>query len=160
MRAFALPSLLVAALALGGCASIHRMENGGSTPAASTTTAPPAAAKEQKPESANGRIVKSEDGTFTGEIDGTAAAGSKFTKLKIGMDMFQVSQLIGAPDYQHNYMTGKAWIPFYFGDDATRLQAFYKGSGCLIFTGGNRFGGGGHQLIRIQNDPKGSCMSE
>jgi uncharacterized protein YceK len=160
MRHLVLPSMLLAALALGGCASIHRMENGGSTPSASTAPAPAAAAKEQKPESANGRIVKSEDGSFTGEIDGTAAAGSKFSKVKIGMDMFKVSQLIGSPDYQRAYATGKAWIPFYFGNDATRLQAYYKGSGCLIFTGGNAFGGGGHQLIRIQNDPKGSCMSE
>jgi hypothetical protein len=158
MRHLALPSMLLAALALGGCASIHRMENGGSSPPAAAT--PATAAAKEKPESANGRIVKSENGSFTGEIDGTAAAGSKFSKLKIGMTMFNVTQLIGGPDYQRAYATGKAWIPFYFGDDASRLQTYYKGSGCLIFTGGNAFGGGGHQLIRIQNDPKGSCMSE
>ena len=40
-----------------------------------------------------------------------------------------------APDRSHSYESGKRWIPFYFGNDARRLQALYKGEGCLIFTG-------------------------
>lgn len=156
MYQFALLTLLLAALALGGCASINRLEHGSSP--SSATAQPAATTKVQRPESPNGRIVKSEDGSFSGEIDGTAAAGSKFAKLKIGMTMFDVTKLIGGADYQRAYATGKAWIPFYYGDDATEVQTYYKGSGCLIFTGGNAFGGSGHQLIRIENDPKGSCM--
>jgi hypothetical protein len=27
-----------------------------------------------------------------------------------------------------------------------------------VFTGGNQFGGGGNELIRIENDPNGSCF--
>jgi hypothetical protein len=27
-----------------------------------------------------------------------------------------------------------------------------------VFTGGNQFGGGSNELMRIENDPKGSCF--
>ena len=57
-----------------------------------------AAAPAPQPTSPSGRIVKSQDGTFDGEIIGTPAAGSKFSKLRIGMTMREVNGLIGAPD--------------------------------------------------------------
>lgn len=62
-----------------------------------------------------------------------------------------------APDRQHSYESGKRWIPFYFGSDARRSQALYKGEGCLIFTDGNVWGGAGGELIRIEHDPSGVC---
>ena len=37
---------------------------------------------------------------------------------------------------QGAYMTGKAWIPFYFGGDRHRFEMTYKGQGRLIFAGG------------------------
>ena len=61
------------------------------------------------------------------------------------------------PDRSHAYESGKRWIPFYFGNDARRMQALYKGEGCLIFTGGNVWGGGGEELIGITYDTGGAC---
>jgi hypothetical protein len=132
-------------LALSGCAAQRGGASGG-------------AAEAPQPSSPNGRIVKSQDGTFDGEIVGTPAANSKFAKLKIGMTMREVNGLIGAPDDLIRHETGKRWIPFYFGDDAQRMQALVKNEGCLTYTGGNVFGGGGNQLIKIEVDSSGKCL--
>ena len=132
-------------LALSGCAA----QRGGATGAA---------AEAPQPSSPDGRIVKSQDGTFDGEIIGTPSGGSKFAKLKIGMTMREVNGLIGAPDDLIRHETGKRWIPFYFGDDAQRMQALVKNEGCLTYTGGNVFGGGGNQLIKIEVDGTGKCI--
>ena len=55
------------------------------------------------------------EGDWEGEISGVAASGSKFQKLKIGMPMKQVRDLVGEPSDEGAYITAKAWIPFYFG---------------------------------------------
>lgn len=104
-------------------------------------------------------MVKSADGSFEGEIKGTPAPGSGFSKLKIGMSMAETQDVMNrAPDRSHSYESGKRWIPFYFGNDARRLQALYKGEGCLVFTGGNAWGGdAGGQLLQIEADPAGAC---
>lgn len=98
---------------------------------------------------ANGEVVNSskvEAGTgqqvkgindWEGEITGKPFPGSKFTKLKIGMPMKQVIDLIGQPSDQGSYVTGKAWIPFYFGADRYRHELIYKGQGRLVFSGGS-----------------------
>lgn len=104
------------------------------------------------------REVESRDGSFTGEIIGTAIEGSGFSQLQIGMDQGEVQDIMdSAPDRFHGYETGKRWIPFYFGDDARRMQVLYRESGCLIFTGGNVWGGAGGQLIQIEHDASGDC---
>jgi len=92
-----------------------------------------------------------------GAIVGTPAKNSKFAKLKIGHTFREVTDLIGAPDDIHRHETGKRWIPFYFGGDAQRMEVYYKNEGCLTYTGGNIFGGGGNELIRITADTKGGC---
>lgn len=140
-------TLLATAALMAGCASQH----------AEQKAAAPAAA--EQPDSPGGRIVKSMDGSFTGEIDGNPAPGSKFAKIKIGMSYRDVTRLIGAPDDMKRYETGKRWIPFYYGNDAQRVETLYRNEGCLIFTGGNVFGGGGEQLIRVMVDSKGACMA-
>jgi len=76
-------------------------------------------------------------GGWEGEITGNPAPGSKFKKLQIGMSMKQVTDLIGQPTDQGSYVTGKAWIPFYFGSDRYRHEMVYKGQGRLIFAGGS-----------------------
>ena len=92
------------------------------------------------------------------QIIGKSAPDSGFAKLSIGMDMQRTQDVMGhAPDRFHTYESGKRWIPFYFGTDARRMQVLYKGEGCLTFTGGNAWGGGGGELIQIENDPSGGC---
>lgn len=80
-------------------------------------------------------------------------ADSPLAKVKVGMTMQQVSEILGMPTNQVKYSTGKAWIPYYYGDDTSRLEWSYKGIGRVIFTGGNVFGGGGGAVQRVDYDP-------
>ncbi|HZF78878.1 MAG TPA: hypothetical protein VEZ89_03720 [Rubrivivax sp.] len=105
-----------------------------------------------------GQPVKSRDGTFTGEVVGTAAPGSKFARLQIGMQMKEVQDILGrAPDRLHTYESGKRWIPFYFGNDVRRMQVLFSGEGCLVFSDGNVWGAAGGDLIAIHHDATGRC---
>lgn len=70
---------------------------------------------------------------WEGEISGIPAANSRFTKLKIGMAEKEVKDLLGNPTDEGQYVTGKAFIPFYFGSDRIRWEMAYKGEGRLIF---------------------------
>jgi len=88
-----------------------------------------------KVEAGSGRTVKGLN-DYEGEITGNPAANSKFTKLQIGMPVRQVTDIAGPPTDQGAYITGKAWIPFYFGADRHRFEMTYKGQGRLIFAGG------------------------
>jgi len=133
---------LFAMLALmAGCSSVS-LDTPGQAPA-------------PEPES---HTVTSIDGKFDGEIIGTPVPGGKLAKVKIGMSMRDVVSLIGAPDRADRHETGKRWIPLYFGTDAQRVEALYKGEGCLTYTGGNVYGEGGAQLIRITVDSTGACF--
>jgi len=85
-----------------------------------------------------------------GEIIGKPAKGSKFTSLQMGMGMKQVMDIAGQPTDQGAYITGKAFIPFYFGDDKHRYELAYKGQGRLIFAG-QAFNSGAY-LIKIIHD--------
>ncbi|MCU0761757.1 MAG: hypothetical protein MUF76_01960 [Hydrogenophaga sp.] len=151
---FARPALpfALAAVLLAGCATVSLDEppkpRAGSGPAASTAATPGPGET---------RIVPSQDGSFEGEIIGVAAPGSRFAQLQIGMQMLPVQRLIGIPDAQYAHETGKRWIPFYFGTDSRRMITLYRGEGCLTFTGGRDWGGGGQELIRIEVDPSGRC---
>ena len=87
-------------------------------------------------EAGRGQTVKGMDG-WEGEITGKAAPNSKFSRLQIGMSMRQVTDIAGQPSDQGAYVTGKAWIPFYFGSDRYRHEMVYKGQGRLIFAGGS-----------------------
>lgn len=125
----------------------------GPTQRDSGSTGPQAAAG-----SSSARVVKSRDGSYEGEIIGTPAKGSRFEKLRIGMSMSEVQNVLDrVPDRSHTYESGKRWIPFYFGNDARRMQVLFRGEGCLIFTGGNVWGGAGGDLIQIHADPTGAC---
>ncbi len=105
-----------------------------------------------------GREVKSIDGSFSGEVVGEPAPGAKFAELRIGMSSGQVQEVMDrVPDRQHTYESGKRWIPFYYGNDARRMQVLYRGEGCLIFTDGNIWGGAGGDLVQIEHDPSGAC---
>ncbi|MBV6842225.1 hypothetical protein [Xanthomonas euvesicatoria] len=111
---------------------------------------------------ADGEVIKSSDveagygetvkgiSDYEGEITGKPAPGSKFTQLKIGMPMKQVTDLIGQPDDQGAYVTGKAFIPFFFGGDRYRYEMAYKGQGRLVFAG-KSMGTGGNLIWIIHN---------
>lgn len=138
------------ALATAGCAS--RGGSGESQPAASApaASAPAAPARggskagmdakgnvvdSSKVEAGSGRTVKGLNG-YEGEITGTPARNSRFARLQIGMSAKQVTDLAGPPTDQGAYVTGKAFIPFYFGSDRHRYEMTYKGQGRLVFAGG------------------------
>lgn len=57
------------------------------------------------------------------------------SKIKEGMSMQEVYELIGEPSATYSHQTGKAWIPFNFGArDVARTVALYKGQGRVIFS--------------------------
>lgn len=151
-------SALVIVASMAGCAQT----NGGSS---STSTAPAASAPKgpgpgmdaagnvtdaSKVEGGYGTKVKGINDT-DGEITGKLAPGSKFGLLKIGMGLKQVTDLVGQPTDQGQYITGKAFIPFYFGSDRYRYELVYKGWGRLIFAGGSMGNLGGGNLFWIIN---------
>jgi hypothetical protein len=103
-----------------------------------------------KVESGYGVTVKGLN-DFEGEITGIAAPGSPFSQLKIGMGIRQVTDIAGPPTDQAAYITGKAFIPFYFGSDRNRFELIYRGQGRLIFAGGSVGNYGGGNLIWIIN---------
>jgi hypothetical protein len=145
-------ALIAAAAAL--CSACATTSTGGGS--SSTGAQAPAAAT--TPSTSGARVVKSRDGKYTGELVGTPAADAKFAKLEIGMDTEEVQEILGrAPDRSHSYESGKRWIPFYFGNDARRMQVLYKSEGCLIFTGGNVWGSAGGDLIQVTFDASGAC---
>jgi hypothetical protein len=148
-------ALLLAALCTAaGCASVgggSRSDSAAAAPAAATNApAAPAATSStiypgmnangevidaSKVEAGHGQQVKGIN-DYSGEITGKPAPGSKFTQLQIGMGMRQAEDILGPPTDQGAYITGKAFIPFYFGSDRHRFELVYKGQGRLIFAGG------------------------
>ncbi len=117
----ALAALAVFAV-LAGCARNKSTED---------TTTPQ---KQEKSEKVDKKADK-KDESKTGII-GTPARGSKFAKLKLGMTMNEVFAKIGKPNAQWHRPTGKAHIPFYFGDDRWVFECSYKKEGRLTFNSG------------------------
>lgn len=97
--------------------------------------------------------VKSRDGTFEGEIHGSIPPSSKWSKLQIGMQQNEVERIIGVSHNVRAYVTGKAFIPFYYGSDRHRYEVVYPGQGSVAYTGGS-FGGGRGVLMMINYDSK------
>ena len=168
-----LAALVGATFILGGCASKGEQPAAGKSTAAAHATAQPdpkAAEKERKEQEkaaekardadrkANTREVVGINGQ-KGEVIGSPAPGSRFTKVQIGMSMRQVVDTIGNPNDEGSYITGKAWIPYYYGNDRYRTEFAYKGAGRLIFAENSswyrgRYGSG--RLVKIIHDAKDS----
>lgn len=124
-----------------------------SQPQVSSASQAPTSTYSQHPENGEGRNTqKVKVGDIDGEIVGVRAKNSKFAKVQIGMGEKEVEDLIGTPNDSKRYLTGKAFIPFYFGADANRFETFYKKEGSLTYQGGGVFGSTG-KLIRIKVDP-------
>lgn len=92
-------------------------------------------------------------GGWEGEITGRPAASSRFTRLQIGMSMRQALDIAGQPSDQGAYITGKAFIPFYFGSDRNRYEMVFKNQGRLIFAGGSLGDYAGGNLVWIIHNP-------
>jgi hypothetical protein len=82
-----------------------------------------------------------------------APAGTKLAQVQVGMTKKQVTDILGSPTDENSYSSGKAWIPFYFGNDVRRTSYYYKGVGRVVFADGNAFGGGGSEVVRVDYDP-------
>lgn len=80
-----------------------------------------------------------------------APAGSKLAKVTVGMKPDQVKEIMGDPTSQTTYMTGKAWIPWYFGP-THQTDWKYKGVGRVVFVN-NRWSGAIQSVTRIDYDP-------
>ncbi len=142
----ALTAALAVALAAGCVSNPSQTEKADAAPAATTNKAAPEPA---------GKTVKGING-WEGEITGQPAANSKFKTLQIGMSMKQATDIAGQPTDQGAYVTGKAWIPFYFGSDRHRYELVFKGQGRLIFAGGSLGNYTGGNLIMIIHNDKES----
>lgn len=161
----------VVALATAGCASRggsgDSSQPAASAPAASAPATPARGGAKagmdakgnvidsSKVEAGSGRTVKGLNG-YEGEITGVPARNSKFSRLQIGMSAKQVTDLAGQPTDQGAYVTGKAFIPFYFGSDRHRYEMTYKGQGRLVFAGGGMGDYSGGNLIWIIHNPNES----
>lgn len=126
-RSLAIAGSIALLVALGGCAS--KGEGGSAAKTTEKTTAKAAA----KP------------------ADVAPPAGTKLAKVKVGMTDVDVRKAIGEPDTSKDYMTGKAWIPFYFGPDAARTDWIYKRQGRVVFSR-NRYSGG-LKVIHVTYNP-------
>jgi hypothetical protein len=78
-------------------------------------------------------------------------ASSKLAKVSVGMKPEQVKEILGDPTSQATYMTGKMWIPFYFGP-THQTDWKYKGQGRVVFVN-NRWSGAVQSVTRIDYDP-------
>lgn len=78
-------------------------------------------------------------------------AGTKLARVTDGMSEPEVISILGEPTSRQDYMTGKAWIPYYYGSDVSRLDYRYKGVGIVVF-GRNRYSGK-TKVIRVDYDP-------
>ena len=76
-------------------------------------------------------------------------ASSPLAKIKPGMGMKEVADLIGQPTDTNSHITGKAFIPFYFGEDRAQTVAYYKGLGRVIYSSAN----GSPRVSTVEYDP-------
>ena len=81
----------------------------------------------------------------------TPPPGSPFAEVQMGMNDVQVRNVLGDPDNSNAYMTGKMFIPFYFGPDTHRAEWMYKGKGRVVFSR-NRWTGG-LKVIKVRYEP-------
>ncbi|MDH3213286.1 MAG: hypothetical protein OEM05_12445 [Myxococcales bacterium] len=80
-----------------------------------------------------------------------APAGHKLAKVAVGMKPDQVKEILGDPSSQTTYMTGKAWIPWYFGP-THQTDWKYKSQGRVVFVN-NRWSGQIQTVTRVDYDP-------
>lgn len=103
----------------------------------------------------SGSSPTTQDAATTQAADKTyppAPAGTPLAQIKVGMESTEVTALIGPPTNTSAYVTGKAFIPFYYGGDTHRIMYHYKGQGRVILSPDSRFTSG-ESVIEIEYDP-------
>jgi hypothetical protein len=86
-------------------------------------------------------------------VQQTIPADSPLANIHEGMSKAEMLSLLGPPTDQDTSVTGKAFIPFYFGGDATATRLHYKGLGRVYVSGQGTFGGG-EKVLKIEYDPQ------
>ena len=71
---------------------------------------------------------------------------SPFSKIEMGMGRTQVTHLLGHPKDMGTYISGKAYIPFYYGTDISRIVYYYENQGRITF-------GSDDRVIYVEYDP-------
>ena len=94
-----------------------------------------------KPETPQGRHVST-----------PPPATSPLAKVHVGMNPREVEAVLGPPNDENAYVTGKAFIPWYFGRDRTRRAYFYRGQGRVVFEGSGGFSQA-WKVTRVDYDP-------
>ncbi len=61
------------------------------------------------------------------------------SSVQKGMSMQEAYNLAGDPTSSRSHVTGKAFSPFYYGGDTSRVIAYYKGQGRIIFSQSNKY---------------------
>ncbi len=79
-------------------------------------------------------------------------AGSPLAGIRQGMRPEEVQKIAGAPSTIRPYITGKAFIPWYFGPDRTRTAYYYKGQGRVVFSGDGGLGTNS-TVLQVEYDP-------
>jgi len=82
----------------------------------------------------------------------TVPSDSKLARVRPGMSPEEVEKILGEPTSRNAYVTGKAFIPFYYGPDQARTGWFYKGLGRVVFETGGGFRGT-LRVQRVEHDP-------
>ena len=78
-------------------------------------------------------------------------AGSPLAQIQVGMTEIDVRKALGEPTSSRDYITGKAFIPYYYGPDTARSAWTYAGQGEVVFSR-NRYTGG-LKVIQVIYDP-------
>jgi hypothetical protein len=99
----------------------------------------------REPEPAESRHIEADHGT-------PPPHNSKLAKVEVGMSVRDVEQVLGPPNDENAYVTGKAFIPWYFGPDRMRHAYFYRGLGRVVFEGSGGFSTSWH-VQRVEYDP-------
>jgi hypothetical protein len=153
-----LVSTFAAVVVLSGCFASAGKSSGDSGQAAKPAAPKSTAGMNERGEVVDPKLVTAGSGQtvkglndWEGEITGKPVAGSKFARLQIGMTLAQARDLAGQPTDQGAHVTGKAFIPFFYGSDRYRYEMVYKGHGRLIFAGSAGYDSNAHLIWIIHS---------
>jgi len=93
--------------------------------------------------------------TVSAQVQQAIPPGSPLATIREGMGFAELTSIVGEPTDRETAVTGKAFIPFYFGVDRVMTRLYYKGLGRIYLSGeGVGVGGGGGRIVKIEYDPQ------